>query len=148
MTILAVDTDILVAWSVRGARRHEAARRFLDREVGELGQPLGLTPQVLHELIHVVTDGRRFSDPLPMNEAVDLAERLWTAPETERLAPPSRVPLRTLDLLRRHRLGRKRILDTALAATLEACGVHRLATWNGRDFELFPFLEIVRPPVE
>jgi len=83
-----------------------------------------------------------------MAGAVDLAERLWTAPETERLAPPSRVPLRTLDLLRRHRLGRKRILDTALAATLEACGVHRLATWNGRDFELFPFLEIVRPPVE
>lgn len=41
--------------------------------------------------------------------------------------------------------GRKRILDTALAATLEAAGVSRLATLNGRDSQVFGFLEIVDP---
>lgn len=49
-------------------------------------------------------------------------------------------------LLREHRLGRKRILDTALAAALEAGGVRRLATYNVRDYQCFPFLEPVSPP--
>jgi hypothetical protein len=50
--------------------------------------------------------------------------------------------------MERFRLGRKRILDTALAATVEMAGVSRLATLNARDFALFPFLELVDPTVE
>jgi predicted nucleic acid-binding protein len=49
--------------------------------------------------------------------------------------------------MQRHFLGRKRILDTALAATLEAARIRRLATFNGRDFEVFGFLEVVEPGV-
>lgn len=51
--------------------------------------------------------------------------------------------LRTLELLELHGLGRKRILDTALAATLEEAGVRRLATGNGREYRRFDFLEII-----
>jgi predicted nucleic acid-binding protein len=43
-------------------------------------------------------------------------------------------------------LGRKRILDTALAATFETAGVRRIATFNPADFTIFPFLEIVQIP--
>ena len=146
--MVARDDDGLVAGTVRGHRRHEEARRLLEGEVGAAGNRLGIVPQVLHELIHVVTDDRRLSEPLAMADAVEAAERLWTAPETGRLAPRTAVSLRTLELLRRHRLGRKRILDTALAANLEASGVRRLATWHRGDFEIFPFLEVVRPPPE
>ena len=46
-------------------------------------------------------------------------------------------------MIRTLNLGRKRILDTAFAATLEAAGVQRLATFNARDFAVFPFLEVV-----
>ena len=49
------------------------------------------------------------------------------------------------DLLTRFRLGRKRILDTALAATMEAAGIKKLATLNKKDFEVFPFLELIVP---
>lgn len=143
MTILAVDTDVLVSWAVAGADRHAEARRLLEREISWRGHRLGLAAQVLYELIHVVTDRRRFSEPLSMEEALDLAEGLWIAPETERLAASPAVLARATELLRRHGLGRKRILDTALAATLESAGVGRLATWNTRDFEPFGFLELV-----
>lgn len=143
MSILAVDTDVLVSWAVAGADRHAEARRLLEREIAWRGQRLGLAAQVLYELIHVVTDRRRFSEPLSMEDALDLAEGLWIAPETERIAAPPMVLARATELLRRHGLGRKRILDTALAATLESAGVERLATWNARDFEPFGFLELV-----
>lgn len=143
MTVLAVDTDVLVSWAVAGADRHAEARRLLEQELGWRGARLGLTAQVLYELMHVVSDGRRFSKPLAMESAVELAESLWNAPETERISAPPMVFARAVELLRRHRLGRKRILDTALAATLHSAGVTRLATWNRRDFELFDFLELV-----
>ena len=67
---LALDTDVLVAWSMVGATRHGEAVALLARE-------------------------------------------------------------------------RKRVLDTALAATLESAGIRRLATFNGADYAAFPFLEVV-----
>lgn len=144
--ILAVDTDVLVSWALAGADRHAEARKLLEQEIAWRGQRLGLTAQVLYELMHVATDRRRFTRPLPMEEAVELAQGLWNAPEIERITAPAGVLDRAVELLRRHRLGRKRILDTALAATLEAAGVSRLATWNTRDFEPFGFLDLVGGP--
>ncbi len=144
--ILAIDTDVLVSWALAGADRHDEARKLLEQEIQWGGRRLGLTPQVLYEMIHVVTDRRRFGQPLPMEEAVKLAQGLWNAPEIERITAPHGVLDRAMELLRRHRLGRKRIRDTALAATLEDAGVRRLATWNTRDFEIFEIFELVGGP--
>jgi len=44
-----------------------------------------------------------------------------------------------LDWMQRHQLGRKRILDTQLAAILWTAGVRRLLTANPADFHLFGF---------
>ena len=126
-----------------GAPHHAAARRLLEREVRQGGARLGLTPQVLHEFLHVVTDAGRFPAPLSLDRAREIAAELWDAVEVQRILPSGSVVHRTLDLM--GRLGRKRILDTALAATLEAARVRRLATFNGADFAVFPFLEVVAP---
>jgi hypothetical protein len=42
-------------------------------------------------------------------------------------------------------LGRKRILDTHLAAVLHIAGVRRLLTSNSADFTVFGVLETVVP---
>ncbi|MFY9826832.1 MAG: hypothetical protein WAM82_36090 [Thermoanaerobaculia bacterium] len=60
--------------------------------------------------------------------------------------PSLRVLPRTLELMADLQLGRKRILDTALAATLELAGIRRLATFNPSDFKIFKFLEIISTP--
>lgn len=107
-----------------------------------------MAPQVLQEVLHVVTDGRRFDPPLEMTVTVDVLRRLWESAEVEQLVPGARVFERTLELLQRHGLGRKRILDTALAATLEEADVHHLATFNAGDFRVFDFLEVIDPRTE
>lgn len=142
---LAVDTDVLVAWAMAGAPRHRDARQLIESESSTPSSSIALTPQVLFEFLHIVTDPRRFERPIPMDAALSLARHLWEAPETLRVLPGPMVLHRTLELLGSLRLGRKRILDTALAATLEEAGVGRLATFNRRDFEAFTFLEIVAP---
>lgn len=139
---LAVDTDVLVSWAMTGAPRHAAARRLLRSEISD-ARPVAITLQVLWEFLHVVTDPRRFASPMSMTSAIATTRALWDAPETQRVSAGPRTAHRTLELLQTSRLGRKRILDTALAATLEEAGVRRLATFNRKDFEVFSFLEIV-----
>ncbi len=47
------------------------------------------------------------------------------------------------DWLQRHQLGRKRILDTQLAATLWSAGIQRLVTSNPADFAPLGFETLV-----
>jgi predicted nucleic acid-binding protein len=115
---------------------------------GELARRRGrivIAPRVLEEFLHVVTDTRRFEEPFTMKAAIAFAESILATRDVVRLAQQASAAPRMLELLSQHRLGRKRILDTALAATLEAGGVRRLATFNGADFAVFDFLEIVDP---
>lgn len=143
--IVALDTDFLVHWTMQGAPRHAAVSGWIRRHLRQRGNALGLAPQTLHELIHVATDPRRFERPMSMAEALARARALWDAKEVVRVLPGPAVLHRTLELLAKLRLGRKRILDTALAATLEAADVKRLATLNAADFAVFSFLETVGP---
>jgi predicted nucleic acid-binding protein len=100
----------------------------------------------MHEFLHVATDPRRFENPLSMSDGLRWARSLWGADEVLRILPAPGVLDRTIELLGQLRLGRKRILDTALAATLEFAGVPRLATFNPADFRPFTFLELVGLP--
>ena len=142
---LALDTDVLINWLIRGSPFHKEAGRLIEAEVGRRRGSIGLAPQVLHEFMHVTTDLKRFERPLSMPQAIALARELWDANEVVRIIPEPTVMHRALELLSTLSLGRKRILDTVLAATLEASGVTRLATLNVGDFRIFGFLELVEP---
>jgi predicted nucleic acid-binding protein len=142
---LALDTNVLIPWLVASSPRHAEARAFVEAEFRRDGGRIAIAPQVCWEFLHVVTDERRFERPCSMEEASTLLRGVWNARETEHLAPAAEVMPRVLELMREHRLGRKRILDTALAATLEAGGVRRLGTYNVRDYSCFSFIEAISP---
>ena len=100
-----------------------------------------LAPQVLSEFVHIVTDPRRFANPLPMERALDQAAFWWNAAEVQHAFPTPESTRTFLAWMRTHRLGRKRLLDTQLAATLYAHGVRRIATANRGDFAIFGVFE-------
>jgi len=142
---LGIDTDVLVSWAMVGTPHHDAARRILETEIETRSSTIALTPQVFFEFIHVVTDSRRFERPMEMGQAVSVARDLWDARETIRVLPAPIMLHQVFELLDRLRLGRKRILDTALAVTLSQAGVGRLATFNGKDYHALGLLEVVDP---
>jgi predicted nucleic acid-binding protein len=144
---LALDTNVLIPWLVHSAPGHAEARAFVESEITRDGGRIAIAPQVCWEFLHVVTDDRRFQRPCSMDDAAALVRAVWNARETERLPASAEVVPRVLELVREHRLGGKRILHTALAATLEAAGVRRLATYTTRDYACFSFLELVSPAV-
>lgn len=125
--------------------QHYPGIRSWFAEAEASGQRFALTQAILAEFLHVATDPRRFEQPLSMPEAIEISMDLWHGPDVERLTLGPEVHSRICDLMLRFRLGRKRVLDTQLAATLELAGVAHLATLNGRDFKIFPFLEVIDP---
>jgi predicted nucleic acid-binding protein len=142
--MIGADTTFLVQLELFELPAHRRAHAWLKRDVLDKRVPLAVTPQVLAEFIHVVTDPRRFEKPLTVEEAVNRAHFWWNAVEVKRLLPSSESTQLFLDWMLRYHLGRKRILDTQLAATLWTAGVRSIITENADDFRIFGF-EVVTP---
>ncbi len=104
-----------------------------------------IAPQLLAEFIHVVTDARLFSQPLGMDEAREIAEQWWTASEVERVFPDDTATQQFLSWLQQFSLGRKRLLDTLLAATYYQARIHSILTTNASDFSIFGVFSCITP---
>src|SRR5690242_18235455 len=117
-----LDTGFLVAAEVAEHSDHVAARGTLAQLIAA-GDSIAIAPQVLAEFIHVVTDPRRFTQPLDVVAARQPAEQWWTAREVQQVFPDNASTRQFLAWLKQFRLGRKRLLDTLLAATYHQAGV-------------------------
>jgi predicted nucleic acid-binding protein len=135
--IHGVDTTFLVQVEILESPDHAAARAWLDEALQHSPQPLALAPQVLTEFVHVVTDQRRFRAPLSMDLALEKAQGWWEAAEVRPVYPTLDSTRLALLWLRQHRLGRKRLFDTQLAATYYSAGVTSVVTQNFADYETF-----------
>jgi predicted nucleic acid-binding protein len=142
--IHGLDTGFLVATEVLEHADHVAARDVLARLLAA-GDLIALAPQVLAEFIHVVTDPRRFTQPLDVTAAQQLAEQWWTAREVVRVSPDDDATRQFLAWLQQFSLGRKRLLDTLLAATYQQAGVLSLLTTNPADFAVFGVFRCITP---
>jgi predicted nucleic acid-binding protein len=139
-----LDTGFLVAAEVVEHADHTAARHTLARLVAA-GDRVAIAPQILAEFIHVVTDPRRFAQPLQMDDARHLTQQWWTAREVDRVFPNEAATQQILAWLGQFSLGRKRLLDTLLAATYHQAGIQSILTTNPSDFATFGLFSCITP---
>lgn len=144
MTAHGLDTGFLVAAEIVEHPEHAAARSRLAQLVAA-GERIGIAPQILAEFIHVVTDPRRFKAPLSMDAARTVAQRWWTAREVDHVFPSAAATQRFLAWLEQFSLGRKRLLDTLLAATYHHAGICSVLTTNPADFAVFDVFTCITP---
>jgi predicted nucleic acid-binding protein len=142
--IHGLDTGFFVAAEVAEHKEHTAARNTLARLLSA-GDRVAIAPQILAEFIHVVTDPRRFTHPLDMTAARQLAEQWWTASNVVHVFPDAAATNQFLTWHQQFSLGRKRLLDTLLAATYRQAGVHSLLTTNAADFAVFGTFSCITP---
>jgi predicted nucleic acid-binding protein len=141
MTV-AIDTDFLVAVEIRDHLFHKSADELLGSLLEE-GHKLAVAPQMLAEFVHVVTDSKRLKEPLSMEEALARAEYWWQAREVVRIYPEGDAVSTWIEWLREHRVGRKRLLDTMLAASAYTQGISSIVTNNETDFKIFERFKIL-----
>jgi predicted nucleic acid-binding protein len=99
----------------------------------------------------MVTDPKRFTQPLRMPEALEWA-RYWSDAEETMLCPSDlAVHQQWLRWVEEYGLGRQRLIDTLLAAICRTAGVFEIFTLNPQDFAVFDgfvihSLEVLEPP--
>ncbi len=92
---------------------------------------------MITEFVHIVTDAKRFTLPLTVEQALERARAWWDSPDVERVEPDDASVKWFLDAMEKHQLGRKRVLDTMLAATYRSVGITSLLTLNAADIAVF-----------
>ena len=142
---IGVDTNVLVYAHMPSMSQHGAVRAHLLSRLEDSDTTLVLTPAILHELIHVITDARRFDPPVTMAEAIATARIYLDASNVECIPIDAGAMTRALSLMESHQLGRKRAADILYAATLLQHEVHHLITCNARDFDTFDELVTIDP---
>ncbi|MGA2620528.1 MAG: type II toxin-antitoxin system VapC family toxin [Thermoguttaceae bacterium] len=142
--IHGVDTGFLVSTELVEHPNHVTARVILSERLGG-GDRVALAPQVLAEFIHVVTDSRRFRQPMELTAARGIARKWWTAREVDHVFPNAEATIQFLDWLDHLQLGRKRLLDTLLAATYRHGGIGSILTTNPDDFIAFGCFSLITP---
>lgn len=141
--MIGVDTSFLVALALREHPSHATSWDIFQTEIVGGNGTMAVASQVLAEFCHIVTDARRFETPVEMTRALAMCEEWWTAQECRPITVTEEAGVRFLGWMREHSLGRKRLLDTLLAATYSVAGVRRIATTNWRDFSIFGTFEIL-----
>ena len=142
--IHGLDTGFMVATELSEHPANASARRQLATLI-DFGDQIAISPQVLSEFIHVVTDPRRFAHPLTTIAAIDRATQWWTAGNVVPVFPNTLATQRFVVWLRQYSLGRKRLLDTLLAATFWEAGVSSILTTNPADFTIFGCFNCLTP---
>ena len=139
-----LDSGVLIAAELVEHANHVPARAVIARIVAA-NDRIAVAPQVLTEFIHVATDARRFSQPLDIHTARQLAEQWWTASDVVQVFPSDAAVRQFLAWMHQFSLGRKRLLDTILAATYEQAGIRSLLTTNAADFAVYGVFNCIVP---
>ena len=135
--MIGLDTTVLIANELNEVPLHRQVRNHIALLCRERGTRFGLAPQVLQEFLHVATDPSRFQQPLTMEQALSRANFWWDASEVVHCHINDNSWQVAISWIEKYSLGRKRILDTTLAATYHNCGIQSLATANPADFAVF-----------
>ena len=142
--MIGLDCNVLVQLAFADHPANAKTLTAVQRET-QAGIKLVFPSLVINEFLHVTTDARRFAPPLTMVEALDWVEE-FLKNSMVRLVEPTQTSMeQTIRWLRQFNLGRKRILDTHLAAVLYTNGITRLLTSNPADFAIFGVIQAIMP---
>ena len=137
-----IDTSWLIDLEVSQSPRHSGALSLFLEWRAERNSVLAVYYQVFLEFQHVVTDERRFANPLSMAEAIGRTW-FWAEQDRVRVVYPDDASFKRGQLwLSAWKLGKNRLIDTHMAASYAQAGVSRLLTANPRDFKIFDVFEL------
>ena len=129
-----VDTNVLVRARFEAAPNHRLARHHM-QAIGESGEALRISRQVLREYLATVTRPQPWSPSIGMELA--LADIATLENAFEILEDGPQVTETLTALCREVPVGGRQLHDANIAATMLAHGERRLITFNASDFRRF-----------
>jgi uncharacterized protein len=136
------DVNILIYAHREQAPDHVRYRDWL-ASTGEGPEPYGYSELVLSSFVRIVTNPRVFSQPTPLESALEFVDRLREPVNAVRISPGQRHWSIFCDLCRRANAKGNLIPDAYLAALAIESGSEWVTT--DRDFARFPGLRWKHP---
>jgi hypothetical protein len=144
LSVLAVDTNILVYAHRREAREHEASAALM-RDLAEGASSWGLPWPCVYEFFSVVTNTRIWKQSATSPEAAWAQIEAWFGSPSLRLLGETEGFAEVLGrFMRRPRVRGPVVHDARIAALCVVHGVEALLS-RDRDFSVFAELEIRNP---
>jgi len=140
-----VDADFLIYAQVPSFEQHVQVRKFIVEQLKAENITLVLTANILHEFIHALTNGRRFSPPFSMAEAIDAARAYLNKSNIECISVDDDIMKRSLELLEKYQLGRQQVADTLLVASYLANQINEIITCSPLDYAVFKEIKVINP---
>ncbi|HCM27714.1 MAG: hypothetical protein A2Z99_12300 [Treponema sp. GWB1_62_6] len=137
-----IDTSFLVDLEVIESPRHAGALRYFEDWRRDSDNLFAVYDHVFLEFMHIVTDPKRFDSPLSFPEAL-VRSHFWMRQRRVRIVHQSAESFEQARIWTvAFKLGRKRIIDTHMAAAYRSAGVTALLTANPDDFRAFDAFEL------
>lgn len=137
-----IDTCFLVDLTMNGSPRHEGALNLFNTWKNTNRQ-LCIFYNVFLEFQHIVTDPKRFSNPMTMEQAIEQSWFWCDLDRTKIIYPDDQSFGRAQMWLKQYGLGRKRLIDTHMASCYMSHGIDTIWTANPKDFEIFSAFDLM-----
>lgn len=143
--MIALDTNILVYVHREDSPWHDSAYACI-MQLAEGRAPWAIPWPCIHEFLAIVTHGRIYAPPTPLETAVDQVEAWLESPSLVLLSESENYWEQLRGILRSGRITGPQVHDARVAALCREHGVTELWTAD-RDFGRFPELNVRNPLV-
>ncbi len=141
---ILLDSNILVYAYDKLSANHEQAKKIMNKALkGEIDACL--SAQVLYEFFAVITNPKRASSPMTLEDGADLCADLWNCCEIEKISSEASAPGEVFNLVKERKLLGAGIFDCVLAVTAKENNIDVIYTENIRDFKNYQSLKVVNP---
>ncbi|MBR5646573.1 MAG: type II toxin-antitoxin system VapC family toxin [Treponema sp.] len=138
-----IDTCFLIDLYWQDSPRNKNARKLYSRLAEDESIKIAMYFNCFNEFLHVITDAKRFENPLSVKEAVNIIDLWCDLDRITVLYPDDTVFKRTIAWMNMFNLGRNRINDTQMAACYLSNNITSIITANPKDFEIFQSFELM-----
>ena len=140
--MIGIDTCFLIDLYWEDSPRNKNARVLFSKIANNESVKVAVYYNCFNEFLHVITDSKRFENPLSVSEAIAVIDYWCDIDRVTVLYPDDTSFKRTLAWMNRYQLGRNRVNDTQMASCYLTSGVSTIITANPKDFEIFESFEI------
>ncbi|MDF1487885.1 TA system VapC family ribonuclease toxin [Tessaracoccus caeni] len=142
--MIVPDVNLLIYAHVDGYSQHDVARRWWGALLSST-QTVGIVSPVAMGFVRIVTNRRALSQPLSVDQAVDVVDGWFAQPQVRFLPDTEATAHRAFHLLRRVGTAGNLTTDAQIAA--HAWEQAATVATNDADFARFPEIKITNPLV-
>jgi len=140
--MIGLDTSFLIDLYWQDSPRNKKARALFKKIADDNTIDVAIFYNCFNEFLHVITDSKRFENPLSIQEAIEIIDFWCDIDRVKLLYPDDKSFKHTIAWFNLYNLGRNRINDTQMAAVYLTNGISKIITANPKDFMIFNCFEI------